>query len=100
VRGKAKFEIKMITPRRAPKATRLKDHMAKIVYKKIFLPEFAAWRDDFVAELVNPEPDFRDRTDAMTQYLDYADLKLTIAPRAPQAIMGVAYGTPISRRWR
>lgn len=96
VRSRAQFEIKMITPRRASKATRLKDHVVKIVYKKIFLPEVAAWRDDYVAELVNPEPEFRDQTDATTQYLDFADLKLTIPPRPPRPILAaVAYRT----RW-
>jgi predicted phage terminase large subunit-like protein len=99
VRGKPRFEVKMITPRRAPKAARLKDHAAKIVYKRVFLPEGAGWRDDFIAELVNPAPDFHDQTDAMTQYFDFADLKLTIAPPAPLAVIAVAHGTPSRWRW-
>lgn len=94
VRGKARFEIKMITPRRAPKATRLKDHAAKIIRRKVFLPDVAEWRDDFVAELVNPEPDFHDQTDAATQYFDFADLKLPIALPPPMGVIAVAHGTP------
>lgn len=102
IRNKAQFEIRMITPRREPKATRLRDHCAKIIHKKVFLPEVAGWRDDFVEEVVNPAPEFHDRIDAMTQYFDYANLKLNIAPRAPRAIiMGMARATPISRQyWR
>jgi predicted phage terminase large subunit-like protein len=96
VRGKAKFEIKMITPRRAPKLIRLKDHLTKIVYRKVFLPEGAAWRDDFVAEVANPSPEFHDIIDAMTQYFDFADLKLTIVARPPRGSAGIALGTPIA----
>jgi predicted phage terminase large subunit-like protein len=80
VRRKANFDVKVITPRRDSKAVRFNDHLPKIRNKKIHLPEFAIWRDAFIAEVVAFPGEFDDQIDAMTQYLDFMDTDPTIPP--------------------
>jgi predicted phage terminase large subunit-like protein len=82
IRSKAKFEIKLIIPRVA-KEVRFSNHWSKIRGKKIYLPEEAAWREEFIAEIVNTS-EFDDRIDSMTQYLDYMDTDPMICPRPPR----------------
>jgi predicted phage terminase large subunit-like protein len=72
VQRKAKFKLKLVTPREA-KAVRFDRHRRKIRTRKIFLPALSAWRTEFIEELVAFPGDFDDRVDAMTQYLDFAD---------------------------
>jgi predicted phage terminase large subunit-like protein len=79
VRRKAKFELKLITPRDS-KVVRFNNHLPKIRNKKIHLPEFAIWRDGFIAEVVGFPGEFDDQVDAMTQYLDFMDTDPTIPP--------------------
>jgi predicted phage terminase large subunit-like protein len=66
VHRKARFEIRLITPR-GPKVDRLHRHLPKIRGKRIFLPTDAIWRGSFVSELVGFPSEFDDRVDAMTQ---------------------------------
>ena len=101
IRTKAKFQIKMITPRRDSKAVRLHDHLPKIRGKKIFLPEFAIWREAFIAEITSYPGEFDDQIDAMTQYLDFMDTKPVI-PARPVRDSGivVSLGSSLPRRWR
>jgi predicted phage terminase large subunit-like protein len=82
VRRKANFEIKLITPRRDSKAVRFNDHLPKIRNKHIHLPEFAIWREAFIAEIIAFPGEFDDQVDAMTQYLDFMETDPIIpAPR-------------------
>ena len=66
VRQKAKFGLKLITPRRVSKAVRFNDHLPKIRNKHIHLPENAIWREAFIAEVVGFPGEFDDQVDAMT----------------------------------
>ena len=97
VQKKARFEIRLITPRRAPKAARLNAHIEKIQNKQIFLPQGAPWRPAFIDEIVGHPGDFDDQLDAMTQYLDFMDSKPTIKPAPPRGIVGRPTN---SYRWR
>jgi predicted phage terminase large subunit-like protein len=98
VRWKAKFELKLITPRRDSKAVRLNDHLPKIRNKHIHLPENAIWREAFIAEVVGFPGEFDDQVDAMTQYLDFMDTDPVISPSRPRAMGAVALAS--SFPWR
>lgn len=101
IRNKAKFQLKMITPRRESKAIRFNDHLPKIRTKKIHLPEFAIWREAFVTEVTTFPGEFDDQVDAMTQLLDFMDTNPTIPP-PPIHELGIAVvlGSSLPRRWR
>jgi hypothetical protein len=58
---------------RDSKAVRFNDHLPEIRNKHIHLPEFAIWREAFVAEIVAFPGEFDDQIDAMTLYLDFMD---------------------------
>jgi len=68
------------------KAARFNDRLPKIRYKKIYLPEFAIWREASIAEVVAFPGEFDDQFNAMTQYLDFMDANPTIPPPQPRAI--------------
>src|SRR5664279_2897463 len=87
IRNKARFEIRLITPRRASKAARLNAHIEKIRAKQIFLPQYAPWRQAFIDEIAGYPRDFDDQLDAMTQYLDYMDTKPTIMPAPRRGVV-------------
>ena len=89
VRQKAKFGLKLITPRRVSKAVRFNDHLPKIRNKHIHLPENAIWREAFIAEVVGFPGEFDDQVDAMTQYLDFMDTDPVIPPPPPARATGV-----------
>jgi predicted phage terminase large subunit-like protein len=86
IRNKARFDVRLIAPRRASKAARLNTHIEKIQAKRIFLPQEAPWRFAFIDEIVGYPGEFDDQLDAMTQYLDFMDSKPTIKPAPPRAI--------------
>jgi predicted phage terminase large subunit-like protein len=87
IRNKARFDIRLITPRRASKAVRLNAHIEKIHAKQIFLPQCAPWRQAFIDEIAGYPSDFDDQLDAMTQYLDYMDTKPTIKPAPRRGVV-------------
>jgi len=87
VQNKARFEVRLVTPRRAPKAARLNAHIEKIQNKQIFLLQGAPWRPAFIDEIVGFPGEFDDQLDAMTQYLDFMDSKPTIKPVPPRGIV-------------
>jgi predicted phage terminase large subunit-like protein len=96
VQNRARFEIRLITPRRASKAARLNAHVEKIQAKRIFLPQEAHWRLAFIDEIASYPGDFDDQLDAMTQYLDYMDSNPTITPAPPRGIVArptIRYGS-------
>jgi predicted phage terminase large subunit-like protein len=99
VRRKAKFEIKLITPRQDSKAVRLHDHLPKIRNKHIHLPESAIWGEAFIAEIVAFPGEFDDQVDAMTQYLDFMETDPIIPPpRAREPLIARVNASTI--RWR
>jgi predicted phage terminase large subunit-like protein len=101
VRRKANFEIKLITPRHDSKAVRFIDHLPKIRNKHIHLPEFAVWREAFMAEVVAFPGEFDDQVDAMTQYLDFMDTDPTIPPpRKREPAIERVNASKVFRRWR
>lgn len=87
VRNKARFELRLITPRRASKAERFNAHVEKIRAKRVFLPMYAPWRHAFLDEITNFPGEFDDQIDAMTQYFDFADTNPTIKPPRARAIV-------------
>jgi predicted phage terminase large subunit-like protein len=100
VRRKAKFELKLITPPRQPKAARFSQHLPKIRRREIWLPELASWRQAFVDEVVDFPAEFDDQVDAMTQYLDFMDTDPNIPPPQPRATGVVVHARPISQLYR
>jgi predicted phage terminase large subunit-like protein len=98
VRRKAKFELKLITPRDS-KLVRFNNHLPKIRNKHIHLPEFAIWREAFIAEVVAFPGEFDDQVDAMTQYLDFMGTDPTIPPPRTRATCVVVHASPLSL-WR
>jgi predicted phage terminase large subunit-like protein len=80
IRRKARFEIKLITPRRDSKAVRFMDHVPKIRNKHIHLPDVAIWREAFIQEIVAFPCEFDDQVDAMSQYLDFMESDPVIPP--------------------
>lgn len=96
----AKIAINLIVPR-LPKALRFSNHLSKIRQKRIFLPEDAIWRDDFIAEIVGFPGQSDDGVDAMSQVLDFFDTNPVIEARAPRE-SGIARMNALSvgRRWR
>jgi predicted phage terminase large subunit-like protein len=98
VRRKAKFELKLITPRDS-KLVRFNNHLPKIRNKHIHLPEFAIWREAFIAEVVAFPGEFDDQVDAMTQYLDFMGTDPTIPPPRTRATCVVVHASPRSL-WR
>lgn len=100
VRRKANFDVKAITPRRDSKAIRFNDHLPKIRNKHIHLPEYAIWREAFIAEVVGFPGEFDDQVDAMTQYLDFMDTDPTIPPPRERGTGLIVRATPLSRRYR
>lgn len=100
VRRKAQFQIKLVTPRRDSKAVRLNDHRSKILGKKIFLPEDAAWREGYVAEFIGFPGEFDDQVDATTQFLDYLATNPMIPAAPVRSMIGtVAYASHLPRRY-
>lgn len=97
IRRKARFDVKVITPRRDSKAVRFNDHLPKIRNKHIHLPEHAIWRETFIAEVVAFPGEFDDQVDAMTQYLDFIDTNPTIPPPRIRATGIIVHAPPISR---
>jgi predicted phage terminase large subunit-like protein len=97
IQNKARFEVRLVTPRRAPKAARLNAHIEKIQNKQIFLLQGAPWRPAFIDEIVGFPGEFDDQLDAMTQYLDFMDTKPTIKP-APQRGIVARPTIPYRRR--
>jgi predicted phage terminase large subunit-like protein len=99
VRRKARFELRRVKPGEA-KAVRFDRHRRKIRTGKIFLPALAAWRTEFIEELVAFPGDFDDRVDAMTQYLDFADAgeRLTLPPARFNGLVLLASNYPGRRR--
>jgi predicted phage terminase large subunit-like protein len=92
------IEIKLIVPS-GPKAIRFNNHLPKIRGKKIFLPENALWREEFIAEVIGFPGPFDDQVDAMTQYLDFMDTDPVIPPRPTREVGGiVSLGSNF--RWR
>jgi predicted phage terminase large subunit-like protein len=100
VRSKARFEIKVITPRRDSKAVRLNDHLPKIRNKHIHLPAHAIWREAYIAEIVGFPGEFDDQVDATTQYFDFMDTKPVITPPRPRATSVVILGSAFPWRRR
>jgi len=97
IRDKARFELKLIVPK-GSKVARFDNHLGKVRNGKVFLPEGAAWREDFVADLVN-FPDESDRGDGMSQYLDFMDGDPVIEPRAPrESGIAVVLASSVRRR--
>jgi predicted phage terminase large subunit-like protein len=93
IRQRVQFEIKLITPRLS-KVIRFNNHMSKIRGQRIFLPQDAGWRDQFIAEILAFPGAFSDRGDAMSQYLDYTDTNPVIKPRPPRETgIGIALGS-------
>jgi predicted phage terminase large subunit-like protein len=93
VRRKAHFHIKLVVPTTS-KGIRLASHLSKIRSKRIFLPEDALWRDDFVEEVVHFPTQFDDQVDAMTQYLDFMDTKPSIPKQPPNEVrVGLVLGS-------
>src|SRR5262245_55979905 len=77
-----------VTPR-SSKAARLRPHVDTILGRRIWLPQYAPWRADFVAEFVEfPHGDFTDQVDATTQYLDWIGEQPNLVP-PPARCMGV-----------
>jgi predicted phage terminase large subunit-like protein len=61
-----------VTPDNRSKTARLIVHVPIIRRGRIYLPESAIWRDDYVKEFVEfPSGQFDDQIDATTQYLDW-----------------------------
>jgi predicted phage terminase large subunit-like protein len=98
VRRKVRYDLKLITPRREPKATRLNDHLPKIRNKQIYLPADAIWREAFIAEIVDFPGEFDDQLDAMTQYFDFMDTKPIIRMPEARAIAHLALASHFTRR--
>jgi hypothetical protein len=94
------FDIRIITPRRDSKGVRLNDHLPKIRNKQIHVPEYAIWREAFIAEIVGFPDEFDDQVDAMTQYLDFMATKPIIPMPRPRATSVVVFTPPFSRRAR
>jgi predicted phage terminase large subunit-like protein len=100
IRFKAQFDIKLIFPN-LPKEVGFANHWSKIRGKKIFLPEHAVWREEFITEVVSFPSEFDDRIDAMSQYLDFMDTDPVITPRPPrESGIAVALASSVGRRWR
>lgn len=98
IHEKAQFEIRLITPG-TPKIVRFNNHMSKIRGRRIFLPQEASWREDFIADMLAFPGNFGDRGDAMSQYLDFMDSDPVIKPRPPRETgIGVALASNV--RWR
>jgi predicted phage terminase large subunit-like protein len=68
---KAKFEIKVVKPRKESKPERLYPYRPLIRRGAVVLPAEVLWREEFVAEIVNFPAEYDDQVDAMTQYLDF-----------------------------
>lgn len=96
IRHKAKFKLELVTPRRDSKGARLNDHLPKIRGKRIYLPEFASWRNAFINEVVAFPGEFDDQVDAMTQYLDFMDNWPTIPPAPVRALAVVVHGRSLA----
>lgn len=61
-----------VTPDNRSKATRLVAHAPLIRRGRLYLPEVAIWRSDYIKEFVEfPAGQFDDQIDATTQYLDW-----------------------------
>jgi predicted phage terminase large subunit-like protein len=81
-----------IQPDNRSKSERLIEHIRVIRCKHIFVPEWAAWAEDFIDELVRFPGRFDDQVDALTQYLDWVVKNPTI-DMPPQRQLGVAIST-------
>jgi predicted phage terminase large subunit-like protein len=109
--------VRAIDPDGRSKSARLLAHAGSIVSKRVYLPAFAPWREEFVREFCEfPKGKFSDQVDATTQLLDHASefaglaslssgeraiaatgtgRAVTFNPRGERGIVGVArYGRP------
>jgi predicted phage terminase large subunit-like protein len=72
-RRRPRPEVIDVFPSNRSKVERLTPHIPSIKNKRIFLPQDAPWRADFVAEfLAFPSGKFDDQVDAASQYLEFA----------------------------
>jgi predicted phage terminase large subunit-like protein len=70
-RRKASWRVVPIVPDSRSKSQRLSEQLSTIASGRIFLPEEAKWRNDYVEEFVSWPRLGTDRVDATTQFLDY-----------------------------
>jgi predicted phage terminase large subunit-like protein len=71
IQPKSWMKLITVTPRDS-KIGRLAEHLDLIEAGRIFLPEEAEWREEFIEEFeLFPKGEFTDQIDATTQYLDY-----------------------------
>jgi predicted phage terminase large subunit-like protein len=96
VKRKAKLELKLITPRES-KLVRFNRHLPKIRSKKIFLLEFAPWRQAFIEEVVAFPSEFDDRVDTLTQYLDFMDTDPDIPPPRRRELGVISHSLPLAQ---
>jgi predicted phage terminase large subunit-like protein len=87
IRARTGMQVTQITPI-DHKVKRLRKHQRLIRSGKLWVPEGAAWVDDFVSEAtLFPYAPYDDQVDAMTQFLDWATTHPNPNRRPPRALM-------------
>jgi predicted phage terminase large subunit-like protein len=82
-----------VDPDGRSKTARLGRHAALIVGKRIWLPEDAEWREDFISEFAAfPNGRFTDQVDATTQFLDHAPEFAALEPTPPAGVAAMVNG--------
>jgi predicted phage terminase large subunit-like protein len=82
-RPRKSFQVIPVIPGRRSKATRLRPHLDLIRGGRVWLPERARWRHEYVEEFAKFPGAFTDQVDATTQYLDKIDDLLPLAVTEP-----------------
>jgi predicted phage terminase large subunit-like protein len=97
IRPQTGMQVMQVTPI-DPKVKRLRRHQRLIRSGKLWLPEGAAWAEDFVSEAtLFPYAPYDDQVDAMTQFLDWATTHPIPNKRPPRALMAgvTSQGVPL-----
>ena len=82
--------VEAIVPKRSGKMDRLRRYAPEIKRGLVHVPEAAEWIYDFLAEVTAfPRPDTDDQIDAMTQYLDYAEVNPSVPLKPKPEVSGV-----------
>jgi predicted phage terminase large subunit-like protein len=99
IKPQSGMEVVQVLPTES-KIDRLRQHCHTIRSGRVWVPQDAPWRDDFINEIVAfPFTEFNDQVDAMTQFLHWISTHPNLEGRPARAVVaGVnSRGIPLSQ---
>lgn len=92
ISGKHRYKVEAIVPRKS-KSQRLYEVADVIAARKLLVPEWADWKEEFRSAFVSPSRKGSDQVDATTQYLSYMKGNPDLERRVRQTDIAAALGS-------